>query len=1027
MTKSIQGGHLTENESYPFVAAVYSNVGDATGQRDIIRAEINVEGKSWEWKTDLSYPHTIKSMIDCCGGHVPTSTGGVFGLDTTQESVNLSYIGLKPASRNSRSSLDVKLPTVKGAKCISTTLDDAGFTNILVAGDGILHIASQNAATSSLYEKNHTPAPSIDHATLKGIRKMETAQSGKQLAMFVINGGDNLVCQNARIETDDSVDSIVAEGLPVPLLPAGKKLQSFDAIIQSSLKARHVYCLLEDGSISHLSQCGESKLWTEQALTVPDTETVNDMNTYSCHILFKDETGVPLVNHDVSISTSSQIRCKVNNSSVVLRNVDRAITTNSEGMVSIVMPAPDLTVPDIQITGSAGKSSSFNPAIKAISKLQKAAESGDLSKVKSFKNADAKMCKNIADLSKKFIEKAPKQGEQTHTSTLTHRAASSDAQSNWEFFHGVQSSVAEIKDWFYEAGQFIVKTAEKVWNFIVDMAEHALKALSALLHKIGDAIEDALTWLAEQLDWESILDTMKITNEFFNIGFDMMQYTLEEGGGAVDKVLRDFETQVGQWHTPPSLPAKANESPNADKDKKANSKDHSTNPAFRWASDKAEHTDSGGQAPSSKEESLGSVFKTLYDEIIGKQFDNVENTMNRVWDDIKKVFDPTSELGVQQILQNLGADLVTGFIAAIRLLVSGLVKATSKILELIRKALNAKIEIYVVTKLFKKITHGQDLTVQNLCALLIAVPTTYIIKLVAGKKPREIPQLQKCLDEIDKAKDTVSTSTSSRMAPTSSPVLSNAVSDDQAIPVKHIQLSKRATTTTTSSTPNLTKQADDWMKASFMQRMIYRMRLGMLIADAGVCFYTIYDTVTTGLSWSKLGATATPDDTHSWKKTFFTYTALFMLPVSFPYSKLDFSKYQVSGFTRLCTWFLTNVINIYKSGLPAVLQPVFCAVSGAIDILAYAVILVLEDAKQDEVLAIIQRFLAGGWAIGSAFNGFTKGVNKPGVILTVGVGVALTVDNFIMLKREIDYFEVHRTDENYDHTPWSTSLAGSMG
>lgn len=233
-----------------------NEVGDR--KKDVIRIEVNISSRTWQWATDLEYPFNIDDMVDFCVGRIPTASG-IFGLDNTFGRPTLTFAGITGKGPGPRSPYRVNLPVVANPKAIATTIDEDGFTNVLVCGDGILHIASQNC-TESVPSGTIQPA-TVYHENLRGVRKIELAQQGRDVALWVLNDNNDLIGLSRRLKIDDDAcDELIGSTAPVPLLPKGNELLTYNAIVQPSTRAQQIICLRQDGSILCLQQNGDTKL-----------------------------------------------------------------------------------------------------------------------------------------------------------------------------------------------------------------------------------------------------------------------------------------------------------------------------------------------------------------------------------------------------------------------------------------------------------------------------------------------------------------------------------------------------------------------------------------------------------------------------------------------------------------------------------------------------------------------------------------------------------------------------------------------
>lgn len=1053
-----------DESGYPLLVAVVNEPGRTA--KDVRRVDVDTKGKTWQWASDLGFPFNIDDMIDYCVGTLPGGAGrkahGIFGIDKTQQKPTLTFAGIVGKAPGLRTPLNVRLATVENPQCVRTTLDEDGFTNVLVAGDGVLHIASQNC-TESVPSGTILPA-TLAHETLNGLRRLEVTQNGQSVAVWGVNGENNLVGQSATLELnqDEGFDELKAAGEPIPLLPVGDQVQSFDAVLNPRTRLQQVFCLKGDGTVSSLQQAGDSKLWSEQQLCVPDPTDLQDVNTYSCHINVKGSSGEPLPATHIQLKSSSQVTCIINSMWVTLGSQPVKFKTDTKGAISITMPAPDLAAPDIVIILSDQSHINFNPAHKAVSKLSNAAKAGSLSDLKRqdgslmFPGIDNKSTQLISQISDKYLgqnESAsmPQAPETMLMTTSNFAVATDDHGILWQFWHGIVSGVEKILDFGYQAGSFIINTAKKVWKFVIETAEQALKALSGLFKFLGDAVEEALTWLAEKLDWTSILDTAAVFNEMFNAGIEMLEDVIEKGADAVDHIFADMEAQVAQWHVPPEIPQQfAKLKPDVDKKKNEKSNNFADNPGFNWLNNNLENDDTqkalSTTAGNSKATSLSDVLKTLFDDFLKPLWDNFKDTLVHIWDDIKKLFDSNSTMTWQDILKNIGADIALGIVRGIRKAVHGLFAVSHSIVEWIHDMLNKEIDIWVVTKLYAKITRGQKLTILNLCSLILAIPTTWVFRLLYGKKPRDIPQLASFLDELHARDSKIVSFSSKSAAPTFDRISSQSLPDDNfaamsaaenAFPSEKTMLlatnaasqnrqsANRITNFATKATTEQSLQAVTM--SSGMKRLRYVWRMGMLIKSAGVIVYTLYDTITTGLAWPTVGFENDGAIANEFTKGKMMYVAIVIGVGSFPFEKLD--RHPLGYSIRVFSWACKGFMNVVKTGVAGPVKPAMAGLAGVWDLVCYVIALIAEGiaGKTDGALEWTQRMLADCWAIGSAYNAMTKAVEPIGLTLTIGAGLAMNVEGMILARRQLDYFTENATKEDYYPPSWSTSLSGSMG
>ena len=1005
-----------------------AQVGSPT--KDVSRVEVNMDTTNWKWATDLKFPFNIDEMIDYCVGTIPGSSGGIFGIDTTQGKTNLTFAGVTGSGPGPRAPLRVNLPIVANPKSIVTTLDEDGFTNVLIGGDGILHIASQNCVDSvpggTVY-----PATLTDRA-LWGTRRLEVAQSGRTIALWAINGGNHLVAQSAQLKLneDEGYDELFSTDIPVPLLAGGNQLQTYDAVIQPQTQSQQVFCLKEDGSVSSLHQPGDSKMWSEQSLRIPDPDDVQDINTYSCHITLKDANGHALPEADIQLATSSQVTCVVNGKRVPLGTSAVKSKSDSQGVVSLILPAPDLSAPNITVTGPDSHSFSFNPAVKAINKLIDIAKSGKLGEVRDqsggqlFKKADKALTDAIVHLGQTYMQKTSTDSLQSAATAISvHLATSPDTGGLlWRFLHGVISGLEEILGFAYEAGDFIIRTAKKAWRFTVNTAEQALKALSGLMTIVETAVEDALIWLAEKLDWEGIKDTVTIFNELVNTSIDAVQELMVGGSDTLDMIFELVETEVTSWHLPPVLPDEiASRKPNIEQANKSNSNEFSDSPCFNWVGTQLENGESkkrmSDAASAADDNNFLDTLKNIYNNILRQLWDNLGDALSAIWKDLTQLFNDNSTMTWGDIFKNLGVDALLGIIRGVRKAVRGIVAVSSSFLMWLKNLLNKPLNIWVVSKVYKRVTGGEELTMLSLCALMLAVPTNWVFKKLYGRKPGEVPQIAKLLKEIRSrpkretpAGSTVALARQSQMMAFTSFVGGTAHSEkaDGSKPTPTVSKERAPFSIDALLKSNVTRSTE-------VELLLYTWRLATLMKGPGKVVYTLIDTIRTGLSWKTAGPEAGNPDETKWALGPRVYFTIVMTVASFPFNKLG--RGATGGFARIVACVVTGVLNIIKAGVPKIARFGLGCMAGQIDMLFYGIALVAEAANSEETDGAVEashRLLTDSWAIGSAMNAVTKGAEPYTLAITGVIALGVNVEGGLLIYQQRDYYSKRLDDENWD-------------
>jgi hypothetical protein len=309
--------------------------------------------------------------------------------------------------------------------------------------------------------------------------------------------------------------------------------------------------------------------------------------------------------------------------------------------------------------------------------------------------------------------------------------------------------------WAQGAWNFVIDCAGKIWNFVVKTAGQALRAirwlLEDVLHILITAIIDAVGFLFR---WQDILDTHDLLVHVTNKGLDWMA----EGAGllaeGVDFLLDDVKKIITDFTTPDSMKdksfgASATYSGEAQKEGEV-----LNSPGGNWGSYQMQH---GGTTKSLESDKTEGIFPqeiidelgTMVEQVISK-FTTLIPTISA---NLSKLNTSMSKASIGDILMLVGRDVALACVDGLGELVKGLLRTLAAVIKIFKKALNAKIQLPLLTNLCKRIS-GNDLSALDAMALLIAVPTTLLFKAFLGRAPRDLPRIKELLEQLDREKKT---------------------------------------------------------------------------------------------------------------------------------------------------------------------------------------------------------------------------------------------------------------------------------
>lgn len=282
---------------------------------------------------------------------------------------------------------------------------------------------------------------------------------------------------------------------------------------------------------------------------------------------------------------------------------------------------------------------------------------------------------------------------------------------------------------------FVFQVGQELFRFAVTCAEAAYRVIHwVLLKTLGIDLDRFIDWLGFIFDWDDIkrVHTMLV---------ELMNGALTYGRGQVDGA----RTQVGAWFD--DLKAKAASlQPDTGPGSVFDHVDHLqssradtdgvrrrvlSSPGGNWGSYHLSH--SGALTGTSVPRATPSdPFSAFLDDVVWPTLDSVSDTAHQLGIDLAKLFGDTS-MTTTQVMQ-LISDAAVGLLDALETIVTGLMQFVEDLIAMLQTELNTPIAIPFFSPLYKQIS-GNDLTVMDAIMLVLAVPTTIVYKIVAGRAP----------------------------------------------------------------------------------------------------------------------------------------------------------------------------------------------------------------------------------------------------------------------------------------------------
>jgi hypothetical protein len=719
--------------------------------------------RSWDYHPNYRLPENAAGMIDVCPGNL-NKLRGLFTLYRIQGQIVLRFVGF-PGPYGVSSIFDLDTP--KGAKCLATSRNQKGLTDLVIgAEDGLYHITSAQArrhkGTVRLISGgtfNNDP-----NSLLKPVHQLHLTQTSDVVSVWFKNSEGDVGYQ-------EFTNTLDAQTQPTPLLLQESGGGTFAALLNSATQCHQFFVVSNDSRLQMLEQSGEKRLWQPAApISYPSLTDTVKFTSYTTHIhVTQGDSVLPAVDKKYRISSDSETTLKVNGIVKKVGPEGILVATNAAGDVTVIARSDDMTPPAYSVVEdgiSGAKPIEIDPADKVKAKLQEIANSEKPEEHKLFTASEASpeaKQQGVAALkgfSGALDSMSGTDNDNSRGNVAMMKASVANSAADGEdrtfetgggVFQWLTQKIKEIGSVLVDVVKgvwtVVVEWAGKIWNFVLKTATQVLKATRWLLEDVLkipiSAIIDALGFL---FAWDDICDTQELLMYSVNSGIDLLVEGAALISEGVDDFFDDLREKVKNLIVPQDLQDQTHDAKGTSKEEKASSVMNS--PGGNWSNYQVEH---GGVTQESSPVASGlfsdDILASL-DETVQEIIDAFKSKIDVVSSRLAQLGDPSSKLSVGSILTLVGGDLADAFIEGTQMLVKGLLNSLGSMLLVIKKAINSPIQVPLLSDLYHKLT-GQDLTVLSAMSLLLAVPTTLLYKVLMGKRPRDIFGAK---DILDKAK-----------------------------------------------------------------------------------------------------------------------------------------------------------------------------------------------------------------------------------------------------------------------------------
>ena len=298
------------------------------------------------------------------------------------------------------------------------------------------------------------------------------------------------------------------------------------------------------------------------------------------------------------------------------------------------------------------------------------------------------------------------------------------------FFGWVKDKWDDVTDFFTtlegDLNYIILKIEDgRVFKLLVDCLGVVIKAVEFVFNKIKVFFEDLIKYLGFLFNWGDIVRTHQVLKNVIKTYASHCVGNIDDIKNKVINAFKDLETNVNNWA---GMPAPDNNMNDLITQGSSSPGQHS--PQSNWA---IHHSKSNIE-----NSTLGSVADfapalTILDELAA-MLEREEGTFQEAIDNIKDLISNFSSLSVLDVLKRIIAILTDVLLETIENVVLTVIDVIQQILNGVVEVLDAKIDIPVISWLYKQVA-GDDLSMLDLCCLIAAIPVNVIYKLIHNEAP----------------------------------------------------------------------------------------------------------------------------------------------------------------------------------------------------------------------------------------------------------------------------------------------------
>ena len=302
-----------------------------------------------------------------------------------------------------------------------------------------------------------------------------------------------------------------------------------------------------------------------------------------------------------------------------------------------------------------------------------------------------------------------------------------------DIFLWINNAIDQVDHFFVqvigEVTHFFIQIADKLYHFILNCVNDVIQAVQFVLEKIKVAIEDFIEWLGFIFGWNDIVRTHQVVKNI------LIQYARQCIGNIgtyktnVQQAFGDLEKNINNWAGLPTI----NETWNS-LSSSASPLPGQNSPQTHWGFYQTQTNVPNAKSSYTPVVSTpGSTIQQILNDLLS-MVEREGDVLNQTIEQVKQLIDDAPALTITDILKRLIAILADTLLSTAENIITTVMDVIAALLEGALDALDAPIEIPVISSIYKDIT-GDDLSVLDLVCLVVSIPVTIIYKMAKNAPP----------------------------------------------------------------------------------------------------------------------------------------------------------------------------------------------------------------------------------------------------------------------------------------------------